>query len=511
MILFMKKTLILSLIFVIAMGFGACLGQGGANGYNPYAPSEETSELEIIELPDAPETTTNYATPVANAGVIPVNHSVTVYEGRNPDELWVFSECFFDKYYVLKFSFAQPTRVLEYEVANVLSNGDIIMQKRTTPGPEAEADSPTNVSFWTFVVVLHRSFFPPVWWEGGVMAVNVIFPSNDEGEMPWYTNDISRSWITIPTDVPLRLRWEEPTPDPIFPGSNIHGALHRVEYGENVAYLFGTLHAGQAHWFPLSELVEDAMRRADVVAVERADLAETWEVRYELIQDVLYLPDGQTWSEFLPEEYYRHLVNMMIEWDVNYEDVNTRRPPPFIRLLIDLLDNQISATDLSGIETSVDGHVISVARESGVPIIGLESIEQAMLPPEDVMLAQIRNFVSPTEFLEARANKGLLFLDDAAYAYERNDFAVLNSDIALQASHSPDCPSTRHFVDIVARWRTTNFANEIARLLRETEEPTTFFVAVGIYHIISSGAGEPFTDIVEQLGLMGFSVVPLWE
>ena len=65
--------------------------------------------------------------------------------------------------------------------------------------------------------------------------------------------------------------------------------------------------------------------------------------------------------------------------------------------------------------------------------------------------------------------------------------------------------------EVIGNWRSTYFANEIARLLRETGEPTTFFVAVGLSHINRSGAGEGFTDIVEQLELAGFTAVPLWR
>jgi len=107
---------------------------------------------------------------------------------------------------------------------------------------------------------------------------------------------------------------------------SIHGAIHRVEYGNNVAYLFGTIHGGDPSWFPLAYVVEDALRRADVVAVEVAEIGLGHEAVNEAIMEVLFLPDGLTWNEFLPEDYYMHLVEMMDAWGIVYEEVNAMNP-----------------------------------------------------------------------------------------------------------------------------------------------------------------------------------------
>jgi len=64
--------------------------------------------------------------------------------------------------------------------------------------------------------------------------------------------------------------------------------------------------------------------------------------------------------------------------------------------------------------------------------------------------------------------------------------------------------------DVIGNWRSTNFAEEITRLLQETEEPTTFFIAIGLSHVIRSRIGTGFTDVVEQLELVGFTVTPLY-
>jgi hypothetical protein len=97
--------------------------------------------------------------------------------------------------------------------------------------------------------------------------------------------------------------------------------------------------------------------------------------------------------------------------------------------------------------------------------------------------------------------------------YESNDIPALIEAFSrtLSVEATINSPYGIYMREIISNYRSTYYANAIAWLLRETEEPTTFFAAVGISHVIRSAGGEEFTDIVEQLGLLGFDVVPLWQ
>ena len=300
----------------------------------------------------------------------------------------------------------------------------------------------------------------------------------------------------------------------IMLGSEITGAIHRIEYGDNVAYLFGTMHVSLEHWFPLADVVEDALRRADVVAVEVAELALDPEIMFEALTEFLILPDGQTWAEFLPEDAYSHLVSLLPEWGMNYLFVNTLNPAFFVYsltlgLMIGIADPAIS------FEFSVDSYITVTAQELGLPIIGLESLQQQseilFNPPFDVMLAMIMDLASPEEMVENIIESDELLIDELVYLYERNDFQAMNDSFARTLDIESDDPFVIYTREVVSNWRSTYYANEIARLLRETSDSTTFFVAVGLTHVNRSGAGEGFTDIVEQLELAGFTAVPLWR
>ena len=301
--------------------------------------------------------------------------------------------------------------------------------------------------------------------------------------------------------------------EPPTAGSGIHGAIHRVEYGGNVAYLFGTLHGGHAHWFPLADVVEDALRRADVLAIEVEDLAGNIQEMEAAIMEIMFLPGGATWAEFLPQDEYNHLVAMMAEWEIPYEDVNSFNPA-FLVFSLEMEMVEYLANLEIGLDASVDAYVAAIAADRGIPVIGLESLRQQLdilyNPPFEVMLAQIMNLLPPDDLLARLMDSDELSLDELAYLYENNDIAALNRAFALEVGADTDCLYAIYVRDIVMNWRSTYYANEIIRLLRETEEPTTFFVAVGMSHITRSGAGEEFTDIVEQLALQGVIAVPIW-
>ena len=293
----------------------------------------------------------------------------------------------------------------------------------------------------------------------------------------------------------------------------IHGAIHRVEYGNNVAYLFGTIHGGHEHWFPLANVVEDALRRSDVLAVEIDEVADEEALLAALVQ-VMFLPDGQTWVDFLPEYAYNHLVAMMEAWEVPYEEVNTFNPAYLTFQLTMQLANALADFEV-GIGMSVDAYVAAIAAERGMQIIGLESIEQQMNilynPPFEVMVAQVMDLLPPDELAEALMAGDEMGLDQMAYHYENNNLRALVDGWAATNNIEIDHPVVTYMRETLFNWRSTYYADRIAELLRETEEPTTFFVAVGLSHIIRSWGGEEFTDIVQQLRLQGFDVVAIFD
>ena len=299
---------------------------------------------------------------------------------------------------------------------------------------------------------------------------------------------------------------EEETPA----GSQITGAIHRIEYGDNVVYLFGTIHAYREGWTPLADVVEDAMARADVFVAEIS--SEEMALVEARVPEIMFLPDGQTWADYLPEEAFDHFVAMTAEWGVGYEEANTISPS----FLIQLLELQLAFSlvdDLAmGLDASVDAYVMGVAEERGLPTLGLESADQQIEilynPPFEVVVAQVMAFGTPDEALDFMMDTGTLA--DMADWYETNNFQAFQDQFIL-SFEDVDCLATNYMRETLINFRSTYYAQRIAELLRETEEPTTFFVAVGISHVVRARGGvEGLTDIVEQLELLDIIAEPIY-
>ena len=304
-----------------------------------------------------------------------------------------------------------------------------------------------------------------------------------------------------------------------IPAGGITGALHRIEYGSNVVYLFGTLHFYRHGWTPFAPVVEDAMRRADVFVTEiDRDEMDIIEVA---LPGFMFLRDGHAWASFLPDEAYNHLVAMMTAWGTNYEMVNTWHPTFLIssfelQKAMVLEANRAAGTGASiTLDTSIDAHIMNIATERGVPILGLESAKQQLemlyTPPLEVVVAQVMAFGTPEETIERMNYLGTL--SDMADWYETNNFQAFQDQFTrVIQDEVADRPDITYLREILANYRSAYYANRIAELLKQTEEPTTFFVAVGISHIVRARNGaEGMTDIVEQLNLLGIEVEPIWE
>jgi len=295
---------------------------------------------------------------------------------------------------------------------------------------------------------------------------------------------------------------------------SIHGAIHRVQYGDNVVYLFGTLHGWRDSWSPLAYEAASALARADVLALE-VYAVDAEAMAAAALEYAMYLPDGQSWAEFLPQEAYEHLIEVLAEWGIEYdEEIRYMNPQLLLHSLAMQATISLMEGDLELGGRSVDSYIMDIALERGIPIIGLESIRQQtdilFNPPIEVIVDGIMAFLPPAELIEALKASDELSLDELAYYYETNNLTALYLALAMPFDLENESVSEKHMREMLLNWRSTYYANRIAELLQETEEPTTFFVAVGLSHIIRSGAGYGFTDIIEQLRLLGFEVVPLF-
>jgi len=309
-------------------------------------------------------------------------------------------------------------------------------------------------------------------------------------------------------------------------GSDIHGAIHRIEDNGNVVYLFGTMHAAAPEWFPLADIVEEAMRRADVFAFE-FDLTlasvslDELATLVDLFQTGQYLQE-QTLADVVSANVHAAIVRYIETYGLTYEEIYRKNPIALAtELQVAVMADVFAEFGIYYDEQiGVDGYILDFAMQNARPIIGLEPIEQQIrigsAPNQEILDRAGFTGTLDEIFYDALVDfvpRDELFTtlyDSTAthYQYKNNDIEGI---IAAMDVNSDELENafTRYTVEVLLNFRSTYYANAIANLLRTTDEPTTFFVAVGLSHVIRQG--EYLTNIVEQLELLGITAEPIWN
>ena len=286
--------------------------------------------------------------------------------------------------------------------------------------------------------------------------------------------------------------------------SGIHGLLSYVEYNNNRVYIFGSMHLGNPYFFPLADVVEDAMERAEVFVFE-IDLNEMMsEEGIMLAMHHMFFPHGESLQTFLPADAYAHFLEV-IETFPNVVALFG----PMLEMMTPMAISTLLVADIMeelGIyeDYSVDFYVHSFATLYNRQIFGLVSLEQELDAlfnvPFDVSLAIIESLVSREEMLAYTYEMQLA----QAYFYQDIELLtyILNAETDLEDAYN------LHTALIMPQ-RTAQFASQIDYLLRSTQEPTIFFVTIGIGHLI--GIGEDAASVFEVLEDLGHTATPLWN
>jgi len=305
----------------------------------------------------------------------------------------------------------------------------------------------------------------------------------------------------------------------------IHGLISVVEHGNNRVYILGSMHLGRPEWYPLAPAVESAMNSADVFAFEIDLTTEGGPCLCDpdycdcgcepgandcicFIESLFFFPDGTYLSTFLPPEDYEIFMAYLSTFPVNPEIFETMRPTTIAEMIM----YHIMAP-MMGLSAyfSIDSYVLSRAADLGRPIIGLTEIDDhiAFLAgmPDEYQIATARYFSDfDTMWTE---------MEELAFIYEIQDIATLSQmvDNDLEQAYAAYAAGelsagglglARYWHHTVGNYRSAFFARQIADLLIQTEEPTIFFVTVGIAHLARE------LNVFDTLREMGFDVVGLY-
>jgi len=306
---------------------------------------------------------------------------------------------------------------------------------------------------------------------------------------------------------------------------DIHGLISMVEHGENRAYIFGSMHYGRPEWYPLNEVVEDAMDRSDMFLFE-FDLAQWFRPgrvcicentvcwvgpRCITMEEAHRLSDGLTLEDVLPPVVFIRFMEILDTYEnIAYEDIAGLNPVGIDEFFINYA---VYASGLSYVHYGVDMYIARYAITNARPTAGLESIAQGLLwittmpweyqigllyymPDRDAYIQSVIETANIYETQNIPALYDMLYpIRNAHEEYKRGNLSTVQYGI------------NRFTHEIITVYRSIVFAEEIARRLQETEEPTTFFVTIGLGHMI----GYDYGNVFNVLRDMGFDVVSLYR
>jgi hypothetical protein len=139
----------------------------------------------------------------------------------------------------------------------------------------------------------------------------------------------------------------------------------------NRAWLFGTLHAGKADWYPLPRAVEDAFESSDVLAVE-ADITNAAEMRRSGDAMVYTPPDALRLH--VPVADYARFLTLLPRYGVPESQVEGMKPFMAVSLLV------FGEWVRQGYQPAygVDGYLIQEAKARHKPLVELDGVDAQM-------------------------------------------------------------------------------------------------------------------------------------
>ena len=343
---------------------------------------------------------------------------------------------------------------------------------------------------------------------------------------PVFANANTNNWWLVP----VATEAEDYSP---AQANQIMGALHRLETDNHVLYLFGSVHAGREDWFPLAQPVQDAMARADVFALETDIFAATEEdllALAEAFASFEFLPEGQTLAGLLPMDVYTGFVDVLAMFGMDYDQFYAMNPMVLQTMLLQHVLLPM-VTELSW-ATSVDEHVFDIALANERPVLGLTplyselqdlfqlpdaamiEVAEGTIVAAELWLDIVSEALSLEELREHPLVQELLWLEYFAEVYLVNDIEGMIDSMAtaMFLYNEEPTPMESHMRYVLQFQRSIQFAQAIVELLETTEEPTTFFVTLGISHLLRGGHGfdgDGITNVIAYLRAAGFELEPV--
>lgn len=259
----------------------------------------------------------------------------------------------------------------------------------------------------------------------------------------------------------------------------LRGTLYRVEHNGHTCYLFGTVHVGQAAFYPLEPIVMRALHASNTLALE-IDIRNENAFGQAIAKHGLY-NDGTTIADHLTTDRLDKLQAALQKNDIPLDRIARMKP----WMIANLLVVQTMARNGYPAEQGLESYFLSVAAKEGKIVRGLETADYQLslfnrlddTQQQEYLEETLQDLNDGSEIAQAKA-----LID----AWRRADSA---SVLALKQQMLNDGSASSRFIeDILLNQRNPGLADGIAMLLNDDK---TSFVAIGMLHLIGGENSIP--------------------
>lgn len=264
--------------------------------------------------------------------------------------------------------------------------------------------------------------------------------------------------------------------------------LWEVSSLSNTVYLFGTVHAGKKAWYPLPDVVEDAMEESPVLVVE-ADILDTAALS-KTAGAFSYEPPDQL-KNHVPAAAYADFLKLLPRYGVAESQLSSMKPFVAISTLV------FGEWGRNGYQAQwgVDAYLLRKAKGERKRIVELEGVE-----------AQAKLMQSLTEAQSSAVFEGTVKALDSGLTSDQIKGLVTawqegdpNGLLAVARRYNEQVPGAKEFEEKFIWSRHEEMVKKIEGFLAEQNKP--HFIAVGALHL----AGE--RGLVQLLRARGHKVV----
>ena len=256
------------------------------------------------------------------------------------------------------------------------------------------------------------------------------------------------------------------------------------------AYLYGTVHAGKAEWFPLPSAVEEAFDDSKVLVVE-ADVSNTAALR-KYGASMTYVPPDSLKAHVPPADYER-FRKLLPRYRFTEADVAQVKPFMAVSLLV------FAEWAREGLlaKHGVENYLIAKAKAEAKPIVEIEGVEMQMRLMDSLSDKEQQDLFAGTvtaleDGLAGEQITGLV------RAWQAGDPDAM---LEMARRYNDRVKGAQEFEEKFIWARHDDMAKKIEGYLADSRD--RHFIAVGSLHL----AGP--RGLVEQLRKRGFVVRPM--